>query len=96
MKLNWRDPFGKKRMRLESEYQILKDMFDQQTDYVGYDEPRTEYGWDKAIDTVLEIIDDADKKAGDKTYIILDDGRFYSQTKYIRDRVLALKGGEQG
>lgn len=42
------------------------------------------------IDRVLEIIDDADKKSGDKTYIVLDDGSFYSQTKYIKEKMLEL------
>ena len=43
---------------------------------------------DETIDRVLEIIDDADKKAGDKTYIVLDDGSFYSQVKYIKEKIL--------
>ena len=45
-----------------------------------------------AVDHVLEIIDDADKKSADKTYIVLDDGRFYSQAKYIKERMKELCG----
>lgn len=44
------------------------------------------------LDRVSEIIDDADKKAGDKAYIVLDDGSFYSQAKYIKDKMLELLG----
>lgn len=48
---------------------------------------------DVTIDQVLEIIDDADKKADNKTYIVLDDGYFYTQARYIKEKVLELKGG---
>lgn len=44
-------------------------------------------GYDLHVVDVMRIVDDADKKAGDKTYI-LDDGRFYSQAKYIKEKIL--------
>ena len=73
----------------------------------GYNSSLIEYGryeksYDESldveyitIDEAFEIIDDADRKAGDKSYIVLDDGRFYSQAKYIKEKVLALKGGTE-
>lgn len=42
------------------------------------------------INRVLDIIDDADKEAGDKTYIVLDDGFFCSQARYIKEKMLEL------
>lgn len=47
-------------------------------------------GYKAAICDVMQIVDDADKKAGDKTYIVLDDGSFYSQVKYIKAKMLEL------
>ncbi len=49
-------------------------------------------GCKDTIRQVLNIIDDADKKAGDKTYIVLDDGSFCSQAKYIKEKMLELLG----
>ncbi|MBR0090601.1 MAG: hypothetical protein IJP92_02765 [Lachnospiraceae bacterium] len=45
-------------------------------------------GYKEAICDVMRIVDDADKKAADKTYIVLDDGSFYSQAKYIKEKML--------
>ena len=50
-------------------------------------------GYKAAICDVMRIVDDADKKAGDKTYIVLDDGSFYSQVKYIKEKMLELLEG---
>ena len=47
-------------------------------------------GYKEAICDVMRIVDDADKKAGDKTYIVLGDGSFYSQVKYIKEKMLEL------
>lgn len=47
-------------------------------------------GYKAAKCDVMRIVDDADKKAGDKTYIVLDDGSFYSQVKYIKEKMLEL------
>lgn len=47
-------------------------------------------GFLDAINHMLDIIDDADKKAGYKTYIVLDNGVFYSQARYIKEKILEL------
>lgn len=49
-----------------------------------------------SFDRILEIIEYADQEAGDKTYIVMPYGRFYSQAQYIKEKVLELlEGGEQ-
>ncbi len=41
-------------------------------------------------EAVMRIVEYANQKAGDKTYIVLDDGSFCSQAKYIKEKVLEL------
>ena len=62
--------------------------------YISKKDPNSDFiaGQQRTIDRVLEIIDDADEKAGDKTYIVMEDGIFYSQARYIKEKMLELCG----
>lgn len=66
--------------------------------YISKKDPNGDFisGQQKMAYKILEIIDDADKKANDKSYIVLDDGRFYSQAKYIKEKMLELLDGYEG
>ena len=43
-----------------------------------------------AVEDVMRIVEYANQKAGDKTYIVMPYGRFYSQAQYIKEKVLEL------
>ena len=90
MKINWRDPFGKKRIRiLESENHILKsenrvlcDMLGQQTNYKeGYDQGR--------FDVAVEILKFIAIRKSSVAYEKSKDYKLACDT--IEDYVLDLK-----